>query len=853
MTSLRTHIIAAMACYSLFASGTDGLTMRDKTDRTSPSAHERIEIDMTARGNDISPSLYGIFFEEINHSGDGGLYGELIRNRSFEDTRIPNGWSVSGSRLVPRKTVHHFTGVAVDRSFPWPKSPIPGWRLETGEISSADISLCRDNPYYDTAPTSARLHITKSDSPTRLLNNGFWGIPLKSGEKYHLRTIIKSGKDYRRGIRAMLLDEDGTVIADKHLNVISDNTWNDISDTLVSSKTVRNATLALEFDGQGTIRIDYVSLFPENTFMKRPNGMRKDLAEMLAGMSPTFLRWPGGSIVGGITLDNRFDWKKTLGDPASRPGEYITWGERCSYGFGYHEMLQFCEDLGMDAMFVCNAGMADMFRSGEICNDNSLRFFIDDCLDAIEYAIGTTDTEWGKKRVAAGHPAPFPLKYVEVGNEHYGEAYEKRFDRFYEAIKERWPEISVVSNHFINGLGKSARTDIVDPHWYGTPNFYFNNTTLFDDMPRGKACAYIGEWACNFKVGRDNMRAALAEAAFLTGIERNADYVTMTSYAPLLQNRNDKDWNVNLIWFDGENTVGRASYYVQCMAAANKPDYNVAVDYSGAAKPMMHKKGKIGFGSSKSSVEIKNITISVGGATTTPDLKAGETRHGDWSISDDGVLRQTGSSGNSLYVLSGIESNDFVLECDVKRNSFNEGVFIFYSQTDNINEAVRYNVGGWNCELLTVNQLYDGLDVGAVGVSAKCSVMPGEWHHVKLIVTPDRSRLVLDGTVTLNFTPKSTPTQFVSAGVDSKTGELIVKVVNREAREYRPAIAINGPANMPHDSLVTTLAAEDDRDENSFESPEKIHPETASIHLDGNRFAYTFKPFSYTIMRIKTQ
>lgn len=813
---------------------------------------ESIIIDTNKHGNDISPSLFGIFYEEINHSGDGGLYGELIRNRSFEDTRIPEGWSVVDSKLMPRKVQHHFTGEISDRTFNWSKNEIPGWDLWIGEHSSAELSLCHDHPYYETAPASARIDIRESNSPIRLCNNGFWGIPISSGERYNLRVIVKNNKDYKGKITALLLDDNANVISSAVLPTDGIDKWHDISTVLVAEKSVSNATLALEFDNPGTVWVDFVSLFPENTFMKRKNGMRKDLAQMLADMNPTFLRWPGGSIVGGITLDNRFDWKKTLGDPAARPGEYITWGERCSYGFGYHEMLQFCEDLNMDGMFVCNAGMADMFRSGEFCSEDTLNYFINDCLDAIEYAIGDKNSEWGAKRVAAGHPAPFPLKYVEVGNEHYGKAYELRFDKFYNAIKAKYPDIIVVSNHFINGVGASAKTDMVDPHWYGTPNFYFNNTTLFDSIPRGNNKAYIGEWACNFNVGKGNMKAALAEAAFMTGIERNADYVSMTSYAPLLQHRNDKDWNVNLIWFDSQNIVGRASYYTQCMAANNKADYNVNVNYTGSTTPISHKVGRIGFGSSKAPIEIKNVVINENGKKIVPELRNGESRSGEWSVDNHGILKQTETSGNSLYLLSDFKSDNFVLECDVKRNSFKEGVFIFYNVTEDIKDAIRYNVGGWNCELLTVKQLYDGLDVGAVGPSAKCSVKPDEWHHVKLIVTPHKSELILDGEVNLGYCPKTTPYQFISAGMMNDSKDLIIKVVNRDSINYMPDIHIKGLEDKEYQCDVTTLSAIDDNDENSFENPRKIYPEMSSLKLEGNKFKFKFRPFSYTILRIKT-
>lgn len=817
------------------------------------SAGDTIRIDVNKKGHDVSPSLYGIFYEDINHAGDGGLYGELIKNRSFEDTQHPDSWHVENGRLQPRKVRHHFTGEIVERAFPWPKSIAPGWTLSAGTDGSATMSLSQDAPCFLSAPTSARIDIRKKHDRARLTNHGFWGIRIVADEEYRLRTIMKFGKDYKGHAKVLLLDADDNVIASQSVRTNRKGRWNDVSLTLAPQRTADDAKLAIEFDDKGTVWVDYVSLFPLSTYKNRPGGMRRDLAYMLAAMHPTFLRWPGGSTVGGITLDNRFDWKKTLGDPASRPGQYFTWGERCSYGFGYHEMLQLCEDMKMDAMFVCNAGMADMFRSGELCPDDSLSHFVDDCLDAIEYAIGDSNTTWGRKRSEAGHPEPFPLKFVEVGNEHYGKAYEKRFNTFYKAIKERFPEITVVSNHFINGTGLSERTDMVDPHWYGTPNFYFNNTTLFDSIPRNGTRAYIGEWACNFNVGRGNMRGALAEAAFLTGIERNADYVTMTSYAPLLQNVKDKDWNVNLIWFDNKQAIGRASYYTQCMASANKCDYNVNVSYTGEVRPLPHQKGRIGFGSSKSAMEVRNVRIETDGKVITPDLRAGDARKGEWEITDDGTLRQTSSSGHSLYVLDQLESDDFTLECDVKRGSFKEGVFLFYNIAGDIRKAVRYNVGGWNCEVLSVNTLFDGLDVGAIGTAARCSVMPGEWHHVRLVVKPTRSSLTIDGKDSLSYTPLSAPQHFVNAGMMRDSSEMIIKVVNRSASPYTPRIVLNGVSAAMTDCKTTTLHAEDDKMENSFDNPRAISPVDGSVKINRNDFSYSFKPYSYTILRFKTK
>lgn len=817
------------------------------------SQGERIDVNLYQRGNDVSANLYGVFFEEINHSGDGGLYGELLENRSFEDTKVPKGWHVEAGHLVPRKVRHHFTGIVPERTFTWPKTDIPGWILQAEDGASAACRLTNENPYYESAPANIEVNITSASTPVRLVNDGFWGISLREKEKYKFRVIIKVEENYKGKVYIRLVDKSGRVLVSQQLKIKGHSVWNDLTGTLTSFSTVPDASFVVEFDSPGKIWLDYVSLFPCSTYKNRENGMRRDIAEAIADMNPTFLRWPGGSIVGGVTLDNRFEWKKTLGDPASRPGVFITWGEHCSYGFGYHEMLQLCEDMGMDAMFVCSAGMSDMFRGGEACPDDSIAYFVNECLDAIEYAIGGEDTEWGAKRIEAGHAKPFPLKYIEVGNEHYGKEYERRFNIFYNAIKAKYPQITVVSNHFIDGIGESVNTDVVAPHWYGTPNFYFNNTTLFDSIPREGKKSYIGEWACNYNVGKGNMGAALAEAAFLTGVERNADYVTMTSYAPLLQNRHDKDWNVNLIWYDSDSIVRRASYYVQCMAANNRPDYNIGVSHTGEPRPLQYKKGKIGFGSSKSPIEIKNIKITKDGTPVQVDVANGQSKHGDWTISSDGILTQKGTSGNSLYVLNGFEDNNYTLECNVKRGSFKEGVFLFFNITDDIHEAVRYNIGGWNCRMLTVNQLYDGLDVGAVGKSVQCSVLPDEWHHVKLVVTPDKSTLVLDGKEELSYTPYTTPEHFICAGVEESSGDLIMKVVNRTNQQYSPEIKISGLKNGLHKIVETTLSSDNVTMENSFGASDRIVPNTKRWNIKDNIFNHDFSPYSFTVLRIQTR
>lgn len=549
-------------------------------------ADDAVTIFMQERGAAVAPSMYGIFFEEINHAGDGGLYAELVQNRSFEELEMPEGYHAEGCTLYPKQVKNHIDGQIKPEKYRWTDAPVPAWSLEAGGPQAAAMRLTKDSPKFGTAPNNLEITVSDASSPVRLVNSGYWGMGLKAGENYLLRAILRVAPGYAGHVTARMLSEQGSELASAPLKVTADGTWHDVSLQMRPAADDARARLALEFDAPGKVWVDYVSLFPEATFRNRTNGLRRDVAEMLVGLSPAFVRWPGGCVVEGISLENRFEWKKTLGDPAARPGEYSTWGYRCSYGFGYYEMLQFCEDIGAGAMYVCNVGLGCQFRMGDASPESRIGYYLQDCMDAIEYALGDETTEWGARRAADGHPAPFPLQYVEIGNENWGDEYDKRFDIFYRAIKEKYPQLTLISNHGMWGTGKIERTDMIDPHYYVEPAFFYNSTTLFDNHPRGKYTVYVGEYACNREVGGGNMNAALSEAAFMGGMERNGDLVRMTSYAPLFENRHDRSWSTNLIWIDTDRVMGRASYYVQQMAAANRPTYNLRSSLTVSATAM---------------------------------------------------------------------------------------------------------------------------------------------------------------------------------------------------------------------------------------------------------------------------
>ena len=377
--------------------------------------------------------------------------------------------------------------------------------------------------------------------------------------------------------------------------------------------------LVISVSHPGTLWFDVVSLFPRDTYKNRRNGLRADLVQMLADLKPGFIRFPGGCIVEGIMLSNRFQWKHSIGDIAHRQGTFDLWGYYNTFGLGFHEYLQLCEDLGADAMYVVNAGLSCQFRRSEIVsNPVELQPMVQDTLDALEYAMGPASSKWGSLRATAGHPEPFVIKYVEIGNENWGEQYHKNYRVFLDAIKARYPQVITIADSQDMG---GAPIEMADDHYYNNPGFFFNHDGQYDKTNRKGPKIYVGEYAVNSGVGRGNLKGALAEAAFLMGLERNADLVQICSYAPLFVNVNDRSWPVNLIEFDTVRSVGRTSYHVQKLFSSNRPDEvlkTTVEDPSGrrevfALAGIVHKTREVIIKVVNRSSEAKPITVRSAG------------------------------------------------------------------------------------------------------------------------------------------------------------------------------------------------------------------------------------------------
>src|SRR5215510_402504 len=498
----------------------------------------------------IDPMFYGLMTEEINFSYDGGLYAELIRNRTFRDNaQNPVNWSVA--------------------------------KYNGGEGSIA----LENNPVPNTALTAAlKLDATSLTSGQRVgvANEGFWGIPVKPDTTYRASFYAKASDNFKGPLMVAIESNDGkTVFASAQVSPISQE-WKKYTATLKAGKLTASTTnrFVISTGTPGTIWFSLVSLFPP-TYKNRDNGNRIDIMELLAGMKPAFLRFPGGNYLEGPNFDNRFNWKETIGPIEQRPTHMSPWRYRSSDGMGLLEFLEWAEDLNMEPILAVYAGL-HIDNGARIITGEELKPHVQDALDEIEYVTGSTETVWGARRAKDGHPQPFKLRYVEVGNEDWlnmGTAsYDGRFTMFYDAIKAKYPNLQIISTmrsqdrNFVH----SRKPDFLDDHFYMTIPQALRQAHLYDNYNRNATKIFLGEWATNNpRTGDTPMMAfALGDAAWLTGLERNADVVNMNCYAPLLVNVNPggRQWAVNLIGYDALNSFGSPSYYVQKMFSNNRGD-----------------------------------------------------------------------------------------------------------------------------------------------------------------------------------------------------------------------------------------------------------------------------------------
>lgn len=813
---------------------------------------DQIIIDVAQEGAEVPSSLYGVFFEEITHSGDGGLYAEMVVNRGLEDGNLPSGTTYKDGYAVAKSLPCYSNDSINNFKVKWQDDKaMNGWQVVCA-AGQPVYKIVDNHPLHPATPHALQLELGKSAGDVQVINNGYWNMALTEGSSYKLAFHLKADAASNEEVTVSLIDESEQPAASQSFKITKDNQWHKYEGALVSASTGNKYRLALTFKNKGNVYLDYVSLFPEETFMNRPNGMRKDIAETLADLHPAFIRWPGGCIVEGLTMENRIKWKETIGDPVTRPGEYNLWGYRSTYGFGYHEFLQFCEDVHADGMFVCNAGMSCLFRNGDFYDDNQVDGLIQEALDAIEYAIGDADTYWGKKRVENGHPAPFPLKYVEIGNENIGSRYAANYKRFYAAIKEKYPQIiPICALMFSPYLKEAGPIDIIDPHYYETADWFYRNGDLYDKLPADYPYKiYVGEYAAT---GRSSLYSSLAEAAYLTGVERNADKVQLVSYAPLLENADGHGRN-HLIVLKNDSVYGRTNYHILKMFSENRPDVNLKTQVLPAeTQPVFQTQGIVGIGTCNTVAEFKDFKVTQDGktfySTDWNDLASAWTAsQGEWKV-DNGVLKQSKVEGDSYLWLNGKELGDCTIELKARKIEGREGFRIFFGSKGE-EQYYMADIGSHTNESVIFGERNAAGNVSLFDYRNSTSVHTDHWYDVRVEVKGNRWKCYLDNQLEYEYTYQPVIRHYAVSGYDKATNEIVIKLVNGENTPWSTSINLANVKSVQPEGTQITLGSVNPNAENSFADPEKVVPVETKLKGLNSSFEMVCQPNSFTVLRV---
>ncbi len=797
-----------------------------------------LTVDMGQVPRPVSPSLYGIFYEDINHAADGGLYAELVRNRSFEDALPPEHCAIKDGKLCTP------AGWSMEYKI---DSPIPGWSLVRGAEGDGDMALDESKRLNDAQRASLKVAAKAAAGRVGVANSGYWGIALKQGAGYNFSLFACAQDGFAGPLTVSLESADGArVYASQDITGLTGD-WKKFEGELTSTATDNGARLVISARTACTFWIDVVSLFPGETYKDRPNGLRPDLAKMLEDMKPSFIRFPGGCFVEGFCRDTMLRWKNTIGPVETRPNHWNLWGSCSTNGLGYHELLQLCEDIGAAPLFVVNCGMSCQGRNPEIVPVDQLGPWIQDALDAIEYANGPAGSKWGAVRAAAGHPKPFGLKYMEIGNENSGGDYSAHYKAFADAVRAKYPEIQLVSNVPVEG----APVDIFDDHYYSDPEFFLAQTHHYDKHDRNKPKIYVGEYAVVQSCGKGNMRAALAEAAFMTGMERNGDQVVMCSYAPLFVHVNDRTWNPDAIQFDNHRVCGTPSYYVQKLFSEYRCDgvYPVVLD---APQSGSKGGGKVGLATWNTQAEFRDFKVARGDNVLfdnafSTNAAMWKPERGDWSAAD-GAYRQMSPDTDVRSTVGDPAWDEYTITLRARKISGSEGFLVMFNVRDGINWAW-WNIGGWQNNAHGIEVCGNGQKT-PLGSRVDGVVETGRWYDIRVEVAPTHVRCLLDGKV-VHDEDIAAPS-LMAAVAGRKDGDLLLKVVNFGGDAQRTSVRLDGGVRVREGSAVV-LADADDAAENTLDEPVKIVPREQSVKVSGDKFDYEFPAHSLTVLRLKTE
>lgn len=777
----------------------------------------KLSIDISKKGIKVSPTQSGLFFEDINHAADGGLYAELIRNRSFEDATTPDFWTVTTQ----------------------------GGALATATVETQNL--------LNTSQSQALKLIVSNASLTAragISNTGFWGINVVDGQQYKLSFFAKCDSSFTGTITASLESSTGLKYAQATITGLGQG-WQKYTCTLTAKGNNTSGVFVLSTTSKGTLWFDVVSLFPP-TFNNRENGLRPDLAQMLVDLKPAFLRFPGGCFIEGDYLANRFQWKKSIGNIENRPGHSNLWGYRTSDGMGFHEFLQLAEDINAAPLFVVNVGLSH--------NDNqpynALNGYVQDALDALEYANGEVTTVYGAMRAANGHPAPFNIKYIEIGNENYfGDNYGNRYLQFYNAIKAKYPTVQCIGNVAAWGTDNptwtfSSPVDLVDEHYYRSPQWFINQYNKYDTYSRTGPKIYAGEYAVTSDCGNGNLSAALGEAVYMAGMEKNTDIVPMNSYAPIFVNVNDRKWSPDMINYNSSTAYGTPSYYVQKMFSNNTGSITIPIKDSlnSVTTPVT---GSIGLGSWLTQVDYSNVIVKNSSNTTLFSDQFATASNwtptsGTWSVSG-GVYAQTSTATDCRSISAAITDTTYTYSVKARKISGSEGFLIIFGYKD-ANNFYWWNIGGWGDTQHAIEQCIGGNKSTLTAVAG--SVNTNQIYDIRIEVSKTKTLFYLNNA--LIHTLDNLPSQmlYTSATLDETNNQLYLKVINPSNKDVITNLNFNGITDGLLSGKSTVLTSANALNENSLDNKTNIIPVETGLNLISKTSNYTFKANSFTVLQL---
>lgn len=867
---------------------TESTVSEETGDEMIPMADYVIHTDTSTldASHEISDTLYGIFLEDINHALDGGLYAELVKNRSFEYG------SIAGNQ-----NKHGWVSVDLTDEF-----------LEFSIIDGSGDGSClhENNPHY------ARLTSADAKAFPGIFNRGYLsGMNLQEGKEYAFSAYLRSPDGSSDSVAVSLVDG-GNSLAYEQITGITDQ-WRKYeltltidpqpTDELTGANLEKGGPALLLQVGSGTIDMDMVSLMPRDTYRNLP--IRRDLGEMLEALNPSFLRFPGGCVIEGRDEESMYSWKDSIGNGAQltvgdvtttggievRPQSYSIWkGTQghpyyTTYGIGFYEFFELCEALDCMPVPVLNAGMTCQVQSPKYIvydiNSEEFRQCVQDALDLVEFCRGDGSTRWGSVRIAMGHKEPFALRYIGIGNEQWQSEYFQHYRYFVDAFNdaaEENPDLYgdirlIVANSTSSGdrVGWNYVEDcadwgdeitaLVDEHYYEPPSFFFTNTHRYDSYDRdSQAKVFLGEYAAQ----SNTLEAALSEAAYMTGLEKNGDVVEMACYAPLFGNRLQSQWSPDMIWFDNTTAYGSVNYYVQQLFANNKGSVNLPTELTVDTASAGGLSGRAGLGSWQTSVAYDNLTVTdnaTGDVLYQADFEDGEipsdmdTWEGDWAVENGRLVQShTGdpnniNTGDSLY-FGDTDWSDYTLTVEAEILAGAEGFLIPVCAQDPSNNLF-WNIGGWGNTVSCLQIVSGGSKSGQVSGTVKnLKLQQGKTYTIKVVVDGNHVEGYLDDTKYLDYTYQSPLALYESANVDDN-GDIIIKLVNPTDH----GISVNTrledftPDKYNRTAQVTVLSGDSLTAVNSFNEPEKIIPSVSEINIDAS-FTYEAPGYSVSILRI---